>query len=273
MPYRTILVEFAGSGRVEARLHAAHALARRFDATLVGMHVIPSALEPAVVQGLAAACVGREMVEAVRRAELTTRGRVRAAFGSACGAGPAAVWREAEGDPAALLARAARTADLVVAGRGEADTAGAADLPEQLVTAAGVPVLVLPPQAPAGEIGGTVLVAWNGSREAARAAHGALPFLASGAGRVVLCAVGEEAGASLDDAAAMLGRHGVPLRTERVDGPDADAGEVLLARAAEHGADLLVMGAYGRSRLREFVFGGATRHALREAPLPVLFGG
>src|SRR4051812_17740477 len=53
--------------------------------------------------GLAEACLGGEMIEAVRRAELTTRERVRAAFGSACGAGPAAVWREAEGDPAALL--------------------------------------------------------------------------------------------------------------------------------------------------------------------------
>ena len=150
MPYRTILVELAAGGRVEARLRAAHALARRFDATLVGMHVVPAALEPPVMQGLAEACLGREMVEAVRRAELTTRERVRAAFGSACGAGPAAVWREAEGDPAALLARAARTADLVVAGRGEAGTAGAADLPEQLVTAAGVPVLVLPPARSAG---------------------------------------------------------------------------------------------------------------------------
>src|SRR6478736_590737 len=134
MTYRTILVELA-AGRVEARLHAAHALARRFDAALVGMHVIPAALEPAVAQGLAEACVGREMVEAVRRAELTTRARVRAAFASACGAGPAAVWREAEGDPAALLARAARTADLVVAGGGEAGTAGAADLAGRLVTA------------------------------------------------------------------------------------------------------------------------------------------
>src|SRR5689334_18054415 len=148
MTYRTILVELA-AGRVEARLDAAHALARRFDATLVGMHVIPSALEPAAVQGLAEACLGRELVEAVRRAELTTRERVRAAVGSACGAGPAAVWREAEGDPAALLARAARTAHLVVTGRGEAGTAGAADLAGRLVTAAGVPVLVLPPQVPA----------------------------------------------------------------------------------------------------------------------------
>jgi nucleotide-binding universal stress UspA family protein len=58
-----------------------------------------------------------------------------------------------------------------------------------------------------------------------------------------------------------------------VGGPDAHAGEVLLAQAAAHGADLLVMGAYGHARLREFVFGGATRDVLRHAPLAVLFGG
>jgi nucleotide-binding universal stress UspA family protein len=118
-----------------------------------------------------------------------------------------------------------------------------------------------------------VLVAWNGSREAARAAHDALPFLTRGAGLVVLCAVGERAAAGLDDAAAMLARHGVPVRAERVGGPDANAGEILLARAAAHGADLLVMGAYGHGRLRELVFGGANRDALRAAKLPVLFGG
>lgn len=68
----------------------------------------------------------------------------------------------------------------------------------------------------------------------------------------------------------MLERHGVAVRPERVAGSDAGAGEVLLERAAAHGAGLLVMGAYGHSRLREFVLGGATREVLRAATLPVL---
>ena len=89
--------------------------------------------------------------------------------------------------------------------------------------------------------------------------------------RVILCAVGDEAATSLEAAAAMLRRHGVAVQAHKVDEPDGNAGEVLLAQCSAHGADLLVMGAYGHTRLRELVFGGATRHVLREATLPVLF--
>ena len=137
------------------------------------------------------------------------------------------------------------------------------------MTAAGAPVLMVPPGV-SGVIGRTVLVAWNGKREAARAAHDALPFL-QGAERVELCAIGEGAGAGLDDAAGMLRRHGVPVQAERLAGGDLHAGEMLLAQAVAHRADLLVMGAYGHSRLRELVIGGATRHVLHHATLPVLF--
>ena len=170
-------------------------------------------------------------------------------------------WREAEGDPVRLLAEAAHASDLVVTSRG-----GALGTAEQLVTATGVPVLVLPPDAPR-DFGRVVLVAWKGSPEAARAVHDALPFLQHAAAkRVVLCAVGEEAAAGLDDAAAMLERHGVPVQPERVDRTDGrSTGEILLAQAAAHGADLLVMGAYGHARLRELVFGGVTRHVLHHA--------
>jgi nucleotide-binding universal stress UspA family protein len=88
---------------------------------------------------------------------------------------------------------------------------------------------------------------------------------------VILCAIGDKAAASLEAAAAMLRRHGLTVQPHKVVEPDGNAGEVLLAQAAAHAADLLVMGAYGHTRLREMVFGGATRHVLREATLPVLF--
>jgi nucleotide-binding universal stress UspA family protein len=186
-------------------------------------------------------------------------------------AGLLVAWREAEGDPGRLLVEAARAADLVVVGGLEADIAAGLGTVEELVTAAGVPVLMLPPH-PSRDFGHTVLVGWNSSREVARAVRDALPFLGA-AKSVILCAVGERAAASLDEAAAMLGHHAVPVHLERVDGSDAGAGDVLLAQAAAHGADLLVMGAYGHTRLRELVFGGATHHVLRHATLPVLFGG
>jgi nucleotide-binding universal stress UspA family protein len=269
MSYRTILVEVADDSALEARLRAARALAGRFDAVLIGMHAMPSPFVPMAL-GDGSGYFGPELIEAQRAANLQIRDRVQAVFRDVCGGGVEAVWREAEGEPGSLLAAAARTADLVLARQAAAGSADAADVLDQLVTAAGVPVLALPGGV-AGELGHTAMVAWNGSREATQALHGALPFLRA-ADRVVVCTIGGEAAASLDAAVAMLKRHGVAAEPHQVEEPDGDAGAVLLAQAAAQGADLLVMGAYGHTRLRELVFGGATRRVLRETTLPVLFG-
>jgi nucleotide-binding universal stress UspA family protein len=270
MTYRTIVVDLTADGPVEARLEVARSLASRFEAALVGVHVMP---EPVVSlpiwEGGGGVYHLPEVIEAERKANREARDRVRAAFDRACGADPKVTWREAEGDPVRLLAAAAHASDLVVASQG-----GALGVAEQLVTATGVPVLVLPPEPPR-DFGRVALVAWKGSPEAARAVHDALPFLQpTAAERVVLCAVGEEAATSLEAAAAMLEQHGVPVQPERVDRTDGrSTGEILLAQAAAHGADLLVMGAYGHARVRELIFGGVTRHVLHEARLPVLFSG
>lgn len=269
MTYRTILVELTTDAPLAGRLlRVARSLAARFGATLVGMHVTP-VIPP--IGGLSewATYIPPEFVEAQREANSAARGRVRTAFEEVCGADQNAAWREAEGAPDRLLAAAARAADLVVAGRSE-NEAVSPGAGEQLVVAAGVPVLMVPWHFDA-DFGKTVLVGWNGSREATRAAHDALPFLRE-AERVVLCTAGDPAEAGLDAAAAMLRRHGVAVEAEATAGSDRVAGEVLLGRADAHGADLVVMGAYGHSRLREIVLGGATRHVLREATLPVLFG-
>jgi nucleotide-binding universal stress UspA family protein len=268
MGYRTILVEVADDSALESRLQAARTLAGRFDAVLIGMHVMPSPFVPVALGD--GAYLAPELIEAQREGNRQIKEKVAAIFRSVCGAGEGAIWQEAEGDPGRLIAAAARTADLLLARQAKAGSADAPDLLDQLVTAAGVPVLALPAGV-YGHLGHTVMVAWNGSCEATRAAHDALPFLLS-ADRVVLCGVGRDPAASLGAAAAMLKRHGVAVESHEVDKPDGDAGAVLLARAAAHGADLLVMGAYGHTRLRELVFGGATRHVLRGATLPVLFG-
>ena len=267
MAYRTILVELADGSGLEPRLQVARTLADRFDAVLIGMHVMPPVFIPGSY-GEATAYLGADVLEAQRAANREIKERVQAAFRKLCGEGPDVIWQEAEGDRGGLLAEAAYTTDLVIASR--AEDADALDALDQLVTAAGVPVLALPPGA-AGDFGQTILVAWNSSREATRAVHDALPFL-RGAQRVLLCAIGTEAAKSLEAAAAMLRRHGLAVHPQQVAEGDGDAGEVLLAQASAQGADLLVMGAYGHARLRELVFGGATRQVLREATLPVLFG-
>ena len=148
------------------------------------------------------------------------------------------------------------------------------DLPETVALTTGRPVLVVPfiGAKPPGKI---VLLCWNASREAARAAADALPFLKA-AQKVIVLVVnptvsaeghGEEPGA---DAAAWLARQGVKVTVQRDVAPDADVGGLILSRAADHDADLIVMGIYGHSRMREMVLGGASRTLLASMTVPVL---
>ncbi len=171
-----------------------------------------------------------------------------------------------------------RYADLVVVGQADREdpATGALlqDLPEYVILNGCCPVLVVPFAGHFATIGKTVLVAWDGSIQAARAVAQAMPLLASAA-RVVVVIVdpvigddehGEEPGA---DIALHLVRHGVNVEVRTVASA-GDVGESLLATADQAGADLLVMGAYGHPRLREIMLGGATRTILQAATLPVL---
>jgi nucleotide-binding universal stress UspA family protein len=270
MSYRTILVDLCVNEPVGNRLRAARLLALRFDAALIGMHVVPPPYVPPMYEATEAVYLPSELIEAERAASQEAKERIRASFDLICDADSTITWLEAEGAPAILLPEAARAADLVVTAREHAEDASTHRMTQALILGAGVPVLVLPPNH-TGEVGSSVLVAWNGSREAARAVHDALPFLQHSAKPVVLCTIGEDAVTSLDQAIAMLERHGVRVHAERLQGTDTHAGEILLAQAVAHDANLLVMGAYGHSRLRELVLGGATRHVLRHAGLPVMF--
>ena len=181
------------------------------------------------------------------------------------------MWQEAEGDRGELLAEAARTTDLLLARHAKVGGTDAPDVLDQLVTAAGVPVLALPPEA-SGDLGQTVLVAWNGSREAARAVHDALPFLNAAKARDPMR--GRRARPRRASKLRPRCCGGMALPFTRTEWPSRTATRARSCspRLQRIGADLLVMGAYGHARLRELVFGGATRHVLRAATLPVLFG-
>ena len=270
MDYRSILVELASEGSVTTNLPVAQRLAERFDATCVALHVMPEPFVPVPWEGGSSVYIQPGLVEAQRRAAHAARDRIEAAFRQLASGDARIGWHEGEGNQERLFAEADLTSDLVLAARGRAVGLDAPDMVDRLITVIGVPFLMLPPDGPT-DAGRTVLIGWNGSREATRAAHEALPFLVR-ADRVVLCAVGDTGAARLDAAASMLRRHGVPVEPLARSEPDGAAGHALLAAAQEQRADLLVMGSYGRARLRELIFGGATRHVVREARLPVLFG-
>src|SRR5580700_10703785 len=167
-------------------------------------------------------------------------------------------------------------ADLVVIARPESagQTAGPPGLAESLVLSSGRPIIVFPPRG-AVPLVRRILVGWNATRESIRAVADALPLLVK-AGAVEVLVVdhernraghGPEPGA---DIARHLARHGAHVEVRRFSSSEKNVGHMLLSEAAAFGADLVVMGAYGHSQLREWMFGGVTQTVLYEAGLPVL---
>ena len=167
-------------------------------------------------------------------------------------------------------------ADLVVIARPEStsQTASPPGLAESLVLSSGRPIIMFPPHGTVSQIR-RILVAWNATRESIRAVADALPLLVKAKAVQVLvvdhernrAGHGQEPGA---DIARHLTRHGAQVEVQRLSSGGKDVGELLLSQAAAFGAELLVMGAYGHSQLREWMFGGVTRTVLYQAVLPVL---
>lgn len=169
----------------------------------------------------------------------------------------------------------ARCADLVVMTRGAARNRIRRAILEATLFASGRPVLLLPNAWRGGSLGERVLIGWNASREAVRAVNDALPILRR-AQQVVVATVdakpspsghGDAPGREL---AAHLARHGVSVDVRNLDGMGRPESEALTTAALDMAADLVVMGAYGRSRAEERIFGGVTRDLLQEAQLPLL---
>jgi nucleotide-binding universal stress UspA family protein len=132
----------------------------------------------------------------------------------------------------------------------------------------GRPALIAPPQAPA-TIGGNILIAWNGTPEAARAVAFARPLLQrAGQVAVVTIAGAQIEGPGGEDLARHLRLSGIACETQEVAEAES-RGAAFLNEAARRGADLVIKGAYTQSRLRQMIFGGATRHIVTEATLPV----
>jgi nucleotide-binding universal stress UspA family protein len=146
---------------------------------------------------------------------------------------------------------------------------------EAIIFGSGRPTLVLPESPPSRPFSlNTIVVAWDFSRSAARAVADAIPILEK-AKRVRVVTVTNEkiidTKHSSEELTKNLARHGIDVILDRLDAAGRSIGNVLTSEVASHNADLLVMGAYGHSRFREFILGGATRNMLSKPPLPILF--
>jgi nucleotide-binding universal stress UspA family protein len=276
MSYKTIVVQLDTSKRTPARIDCALHLARHFRAHLSGVFS-DFTLDPRFYYEQSSTeryCVSFEQTCIDRRAKVETLFRSSLAQTKVAGN-----WVARERYAPNSLSRYARCADLIITGQHDRDDPEAylADrYPEQLVLSSGRPVLVVPHTGAINPVGAKVLVAWNGSREATRAVHDALPFLQVARRTTMIVIVGEAEEyrgpcARGSDLVAALARHGVQVEYSEIEVKNrARAGETLLSLASEFGADLVVMGAYGHSRWRELILGGATQTVLEAAQVPVL---
>jgi nucleotide-binding universal stress UspA family protein len=275
--YRTILLHCNDTRRIKTLLAPTLNLAEAFQAHLTALSVVP----PIIVTG---APSGPPMVIDVHcelyRADNPT---MRAAFEQASrGRTLVAEWRDenaAEVPVLDVVLGYARAADLIVVAQTDREWSGSyhLDVADNLAVEAGRPVLIIPnsPVHDSERVGDRVLVGWNARKEATRAVFDALPLLQKAREvKVVWVNPQSEREVAQDlpaaDICAALARHAVKCQAAEEVRPHKNVGETLLACAGEFGADLLVMGCYGHTRWREFIFGGASRHVLEKMTIPVL---
>lgn len=268
---KSLLVHLGGSARDQLRLAVAADLARRFDAHATALFATVPPLLAMPYGDIGAAVVAQALIELHQQ----WRAQARQAF-DAAGLGARGSWADIGLEPVIpAVAEQMLYADLSVLGQHdpqERDGALPADLVPAVLAASGRPALVLPYAGGAAPVGHKVLVAWKATPAAARAVTAALPLLRQ-AREVTVLSAGAPAGGCTGtplDIERSLRLHGVRAELQRLDGEPPEIGEWLLSRAADVGADLLVMGCYGHSRAREFVLGGATRTVLAAMTLPVL---
>ncbi|MBN9260607.1 MAG: universal stress protein [Hyphomicrobium sp.] len=274
MAWKTITTQISNPGRAKVLLSVAGRLAERFNTHLIGIDATPTF-------SFAAPMMAPADVEAIIAAEGQRVRDLKEMFETAVANRPfVSEWRELrieDGDLPSAVLEHARASDLIVASQTDPDweLSGLFDFPERLMMEGGRPVLLVPYAGTYGEIGKRVTVAWSGKREGARAVFDALPLLKGAEVVTLLCVVGGGAEPEPGELpgtqiAAALSRHGVKVTVQKSVAEEIGVADDILSRLADNGSDLLVMGAYGYSRLREMVFGGVTRHILRHMTVPTL---
>lgn len=276
--YKTIVVHVDGGARQHSRLRTAARLAQEHDAHLVGTATTGMSWRAFVL--LATSMGGPVMLDSDFQAlKDAARERLDAFVTEASRLGAASVEAHlVEDDPLYAMLMQSRYADLTVLSRDTTPDPGLPErvrgLPQHVALHGAHPVLVVPETYEGQALPGTAVIGWDGSMQAIRAITGALPMLRR-AEDVKLALInpdtltglhGEEPGA---DIALHLARHGVKVEVivERTHSTDGDA---LLSLARACGADLLVTGAFGHSRYREWILGGVTRELLERTPIPLL---
>jgi nucleotide-binding universal stress UspA family protein len=272
-----------GDGNATPVLEAALLTARRFGSHIVGLHSLTT--EYAVVfGGEMGFSISSELDRTLEREGHDRREHARRLFRDFMAAegvpidpvpgqnGPSASWREEDGRQHAVVGMIGRVFDLIIVEQPEKLASIAEATLEDALFESGRPILMVPKRMPQ-TIGEVIAIAWNGSTETALTVAVGMPFIRQARQVVVIAADAQnmpEPGPEGDELARSLENYGVAVSLRAAVGRQKAQGESFMREAAAAGADLLLKGAYTHSRIRQMIFGGATRHIIMEANLPVL---
>ncbi|HEY9079890.1 universal stress protein [Magnetovibrio sp.] len=269
MAIKDILVHVGNSAR-QGCVDVAAALAAQHGAHVMGVHVTTPPDIPPYIE----AQLGADVIDAQVRFGEEMAAEAKAAFDQGLGANNISTeWRTMRGDLIEGIQAYGRYADLVIVGQVNPDEpamSSSEDVAGRLALSLGRPVLAVPYAGSFATVGKRVLVAWDGSRAAARAMGDAMALMRQADAVEVLGVNVEEGDSGGQDAVAHLSRHGIKAVARTVQARDMEPGAMMLSHAADFGADMLVMGAYGHARWRELVMGGVTQHMLEHMTIPVL---
>ena len=285
MAVRKLLLPLTGTAAGEAALATALQIARLWNAHVLALHVRVDSRDvaPLAGEGLSGAMI-EEMMTATERESSDRAHAVRAMFDRFVAQHQVVVGEPRPGSPAAtasfaavigreedLVAQQARLADLTVVPHPEAgEDVSSSDALHAVLFDSGRPVLLSPQVAPA-TVGTRICLGWNGTAESASAVSAAIPWLKRADAVRILSADGyQRRGPAAPELAAYLALHEVEADIVMFQPSGGAVGAGLLAAARDFGCDLLAMGAYSHSRLRQLILGGVTRHVLERANLPVM---
>lgn len=281
MTIRRILVPLDGSDQSKIALQAGIAVGQILAAHVSALHVQHDAKDsiPLLGEGMSVAMI-EDMIRIAETEAKERAARARTLFDEATSqasveiseqpsaSGVSAAWSEETGREDDATARRGRLADLIVAARPTSDSDPAATLTlNAALFETGRPVLVVPPGG-AATIGRNIAISWNGSAQAARAIGSAIPLIAKAGQVTVFTIQSDRTDARITpDVAEYLTWHGIKSEAKAITGAPSSVGAELLSQATAVGADLLVMGAYTHSRMRQLILGGVTRHVLAAAEI------
>jgi len=267
---KQIAVHVDGGAHDTSVLRLSAALAARFGAGLEAVFANVPPFIPASIDAI----LTPQIIEAQQAIYRKRAETAKAALAAIALPNGKPVWTEVDGLPSDVVVARARYADLAVLAQPSPDESDAAtdyDLAADVVMSLGRPVLMVPYAGNFLDAGKRILVAWNGTRESARALADALPFLVAASEVTVLTVNPAAEAARLEaDLKKWLDAHGVRGKIRAAHTKEITAGDALLSAAADLSADLIVMGGYGRPRLRELILGGVTHDMFRHMTVPVL---